>query len=282
MNRTKLLAVGVLAALLLTGCKSTVTDKPYTMNFSGSERQVTYTGEVENDKPDGKGTVKGTNASNVNWVYEGEMKNGMFNGKGKTTFADGVVSEGTYVDNYLTEGTISQNGKLIYKGHFEKGVFSGEGALYDQNGTVKYQGNFKYGIPSKDPISMGAETSYADWTYKVNSVETATSIGNAAPKGKFVVVNITTINNGSGPRNFVDYNTKVVLIDEKGHQYPPFTEAMLYFRNATHGDWYLTDVNPGLSATYPVVFDVPKDTKNFVFIPLKGAGTASPISISVQ
>ena len=57
-------------------------------------------------------------------LYEGNVKNGIYDGKGKL-----------YHDN----------GKLKYEGGFSNGVYDGKGSLYDIEGTVIYSGKWKNG-----------------------------------------------------------------------------------------------------------------------------------------
>ena len=75
-------------------------------------------------------------------IYEGEMKNSTFNGKGKLISANGDIYEGDFVD-----GKTNGNGKLVfgdktvYEGQFEKGEFKGNGHMKWTSG-YDYEGNF--------------------------------------------------------------------------------------------------------------------------------------------
>jgi hypothetical protein len=76
-------------------------------------------------------------------IYEGEMKDSTYHGKGKLTSANGDIYEGDFIN-----GEKSGNGKLIfadktvYEGAFEKGEFKGNGKMKWPNG-YEYCGNFE-------------------------------------------------------------------------------------------------------------------------------------------
>ena len=75
-------------------------------------------------------------------IYEGEMRNSTFNGKGKLTYANGDIYEGDFIN-----GEKNGNGKIIfedkteYEGAFEKGEFKGNGKMKWING-YEYSGSF--------------------------------------------------------------------------------------------------------------------------------------------
>ena len=76
-------------------------------------------------------------------LYEGEMKNSTFNGKGKLIYSNGDMYEGDFI-----EGEKNGNGKMVfedrteYEGPFEKGEFKGKGKMKWAN-KYEYQGEFK-------------------------------------------------------------------------------------------------------------------------------------------
>ena len=75
-------------------------------------------------------------------IYEGEMKNSTFNGKGKLIYANNDLYEGDFIN-----GEKNGNGKIIfedkteYEGAFEKGEFKGNGKMKWVNG-YEYTGSF--------------------------------------------------------------------------------------------------------------------------------------------
>ena len=91
-----LLLVGVLA-FSLTGC-----EKEMALSLSFGDRTGTYSGAVnEAGIPDGYGKFTATNADGEKWTYEGEFKNGHFEGKGQTTWENGQREIGTYKNDVI-------------------------------------------------------------------------------------------------------------------------------------------------------------------------------------
>uniref|UniRef100_A0A672ZLI4 MORN repeat containing 2 n=1 Tax=Sphaeramia orbicularis TaxID=375764 RepID=A0A672ZLI4_9TELE len=71
---------------------------------------IIYTGEWQDDKMNGKGTLQHPSGAQ----YEGEFKDNMYHGTGKYTFPDGS----------------------IYTGHFHQNRLEGDGAFTDTLGLV--------------------------------------------------------------------------------------------------------------------------------------------------
>jgi hypothetical protein len=75
-------------------------------------------------------------------IYEGEIKNSTFNGKGKLISANGIIYEGDF-----KEGEKTGNGKIIfpdgtiYIGQVEKSDLNGKGKITWKNG-YEYEGDF--------------------------------------------------------------------------------------------------------------------------------------------
>lgn len=97
-------------------------------------------------------------------IYEGEMKNSTFNGKGKIKYLNGDIYEGDFLD-----GEKSGNGKIIfedkteYEGHFERGEFKGKGKMKWAN---KYEYNGEFNGPRLSGI--GVLTSASGDSYEGN------------------------------------------------------------------------------------------------------------------
>ena len=78
-------------------------------------------------------------------VYEGELKDGMFNGKGILSYPNGDRYEGTFI-NGLLNGTGSFLGRhgATYQGGFSNGEYSGTGVFIDAH-RYRYEGAFQDG-----------------------------------------------------------------------------------------------------------------------------------------
>ena len=97
----------------------------------------TWTGGSINGKAHGKGVAKKYKNGVLESTYEGEYKNGIREGRGIFTHADGTVKEGTFVNGQLMgQGT----GDLVdgneYEGCFINYRMHGNGKLKYGNGTV--------------------------------------------------------------------------------------------------------------------------------------------------
>ncbi len=264
----KKLAYVIMAVLMLTvlGCGGPhkVTDKEMSLNLAYGERSGIYTGEVnEQGIPNGKGKFTTKNSQGDPWVYEGDFKNGHFDGVGKTTWVnDGETKSGTYTNDRL----------------------NGQGKITKGN-KVTYEGNFENGVPMVTPaVGMNTEVSFADWTYKVTGVSSQNTAGNKQAGGTYVIVIIDATNNANAARQPGGGNF-FVLVDAKGREYPIDDDAALKLRFANLGSdepWYLTEVNPGLTAHgVKLIFDVPADTdiNGMKLLPHDGFGKVAPIQL---
>lgn len=82
-------------------------------------------------------------------AYDGEVKNGMANGRGTLYTKEGEIRyEGIFKDNEYSETGILYNEDNVYEGEFEKNKYEGEGILYDLNGSKEYEGGFHSGKKS--------------------------------------------------------------------------------------------------------------------------------------
>jgi hypothetical protein len=141
---------------------------PTIMDIEESERTInyedgsTYTGEVKNDKRNGKGKLVFKNSN----LYEGEFKDDMMNGYGRFEDKD-FIYEGYFINDkkngegtetnklgsYKYEGQWKDNmkngiGKELlpdksrYEGIYVNGKKSGKGILYLSNGSI-YDGELQ-------------------------------------------------------------------------------------------------------------------------------------------
>ena len=282
MRRTILkLAIIASIGLALSGCASNVDNQQMTLKFAFGERTGTYSGQVENNLPNGKGKFTTKNEQGITWTHEGEFKNGHFEGKGKQTFADGQTEEGIFHDDYLNgEGKIHLKGNVIQEGTFVNGKLNGKGKV-SQNNQVIYEGVFKNGIPDLPAVKFNEAQSFADWNYEATGVEYQTTIGNKAPSGVFLIVHMHVQNNGNSSRQFANYENPYIVLDNQGRKYKYDDKAMLSAKNHRLFDkgWYLSEINPGLSEDLPLIFDIPKDAKGLQLLPANGIGKAHPIDL---
>ena len=83
------------------------------------------------------------------------------------------------------------------------------------------------------------------------------------PQGKFVGVTVLVANEQNDAITVTMSSYK--LIDEKGREYSVSTPAMTAWELSRDGQGFLTKINPGNSAPFVFIFDVPRDAdlKNF-------------------
>ena len=115
-------------------------------DFSNDKRKKKHTyanGDIyEGDLVDGKFHGKGKYIFADGTVYEGDFLIGTFHGKGKITWTDGTVYEGDFFLNKKTgKGKYIFASGTVYEGDFVDGSFHGKGKWTDANGAV-YEGDF--------------------------------------------------------------------------------------------------------------------------------------------
>ena len=75
-------------------------------------------------------------------IYEGEIKDSTYNGKGKLIFNNGEIYEGDFVEGEITgKGIFTYSDGTIYDGEIKNGEFKGHGIMKWING-IKYEGDF--------------------------------------------------------------------------------------------------------------------------------------------
>lgn len=102
---TEKLLVGFLAASMLAGCSS---GKTITLDLSTGKQEGTYTGDMSDDIPNGKGKFSAKEAKGEFWTYEGDFKDGHFDGDGTITYSNGTKEIGTFKDDQIVPMTGDQ------------------------------------------------------------------------------------------------------------------------------------------------------------------------------
>ena len=98
-----------MVSLVLLGCggPQKVSDKEMTLSLSYGDRSGTYTGEVNKQGvPNGKGKFTTKNSQGEPWFYEGDFKNGHFEGTGRTLWPNDQQEESGNYSNDRKRQTI--------------------------------------------------------------------------------------------------------------------------------------------------------------------------------
>lgn len=110
--------------------------------------------------------------------------------------------------------------------------------------------------------------------YKVNSIKTATKIGNEflnkKTDGQFLIINVTVTNKDSEAR-IID-TSLFKIIDSQGREFEPMADGDVYVNENV--EFFLQEVNPNLSKTGNIVFEMPKDAKGLKLEVNSGVGFA--------
>ncbi len=108
---------------------------------------ITWNGNLKNGKADGFGTAIKYKNGEYESTYEGEYKNGIREGKGKFSHADGSVKTGTFVNGQLMgRGIAETEDGHRYEGEFINYRLHGKGKLEFANGTI-FEGYFVSDAP---------------------------------------------------------------------------------------------------------------------------------------
>ncbi|MBA3722008.1 MAG: hypothetical protein H0W88_06370 [Parachlamydiaceae bacterium] len=89
-------------------------------------------------------------------IYEGEILDGLLNGKGKAIISD-ITYEGTFIKSKMNgEGkAMRNNGMIVAEGHFKDNLLHGPNCRKEEAG-IEYFGNFVNGrLTGKDGTSIG-------------------------------------------------------------------------------------------------------------------------------
>lgn len=116
-------------------------------------------------------------------------------------------------------------------------------------------------------VGIGEKATVADVGFTVTNVKTASEIDsgnqfvdNATTSGKFVILDVKIDN---GKKEALTINSSFFKIKTKdGTTYEPTTSGQVMMAMGDDmGDFFLTQINPGLSKSGKVVFEVPTNVK---------------------
>ena len=125
-----------------------------------------WNGSAVNGKANGFGTAIKYKNGEYESTYEGHYKNGIREGKGKFTHADGTVRQGTFVNGQLVgHGTMDSENGETYEGNFINYRIHGKGKATWGNGST-FEGHFVSDAPY-----TGKFTNYDGTVYYIQKGE---------------------------------------------------------------------------------------------------------------
>lgn len=137
------------------------------------------------------------------------------------------------------------------------------------------------------PAELSNEGVSSNVKIVVTSFQSADSVGDnqydiAKAQGVFKIVKIALTNNQKDAIT-VDSNS-FKLIDDQGREFSDSSEAQTALMSSSNSDqqnFFLKQINPGITISGEVIFDVPKDAKGFK-LKASGGMTGSPIMLKVE
>ena len=124
-----------------------------------------YEGEIQNSVFNGKGKLK----SNNGIIFEGDFVNGEKIGNVKIIYPDGSYYKGEYNNNnYNGKGEFHWKNGYTYKGNFLNGKLEGKGILKNEISGSEYNGNFSNNNFEGEGIYKWNNGNYYNGNYHIN------------------------------------------------------------------------------------------------------------------
>ena len=140
-------------------------------------------------------------------------------------------------------------------------------------------------VAKKEDKPLSNQGVSSDVTIKVTGVEAKTEVGNEYSKekaqGVFKIVSVAITNNQKDAIT-LDANS-FKLVDDQGREFSYSTngQTALSMTDDTVADFFLKQLNPGLTQNGKIVFDIPADAKGLV-LKARGGMTGDEIKLKVE
>ncbi len=250
--------------------RSNYVSRSMTLHLSYRDADGFYEGEVNSrGLPDGQGRFT-TNYQNDNvhrWCYEGQFRDGHFEGQGRFSDLDQSRAwhEGVFTNDELTGyGKLGQGGRVIWEGYFHRDM------------------------PLETERSLPYPVRYYDWDFYISDIYEDSYLGNVRANGKFIILKTSARNITNQYARSIASSGLVRLWDRRnGTVYRLAADAMRRYYNDYGSARWMTDRMAPATAVENVVlvFDVPSyvDNSDLTLI-FYGGGTttAHPYSIHIQ
>lgn len=211
-----------------------------TLHLSYKDAYGLYEGEVDGyGIPNGHGRFTTTYTNDTNrWMYEGEFRNGHFEGYGRVTDLDydHVWREGPFTNDELT----------------------GYGKL-GKNRNVTWEGYFHRDVPMERERPLSYPVRYINWEFYISDIYEDSYLGNVRANGRFIIMKTQAKNLTNLYVRSVATPGLVRLWDRRnGDFYKVATDAMKrYYNDYGNSRWMGERMAPGDTDTVLLAFDIP-------------------------
>ncbi len=229
-----------------------------TLHLSYKDADGLYEGDVDsNGIPNGRGRFTTTYTNDTDrWRYEGEFRNGHFEGYGRVTDLDASHAwrEGPFRNDELTGyGKLGKNGNVIWEGYF----------LRD--------------IPLERERPLSYPVKYSNWEFYISDIYADNYLGNVRANGRFVILKTKAKNLTNLYVRPIATPGLVRLWDRRNDEmYEVATDAMKrYYNDYGNSRWMSERMAPGDTDTVLLAFDLPNyvDTDDLTLVFYAGADT---------
>jgi hypothetical protein len=163
-------------------------------------------------------------------------------------------------------GSLLDGGKEQKQDNSSKVVATTKTAAEDKNQTTTEKKESEK--PEKKAFVVGDLVNTGKLGYKVLHVETTKEIKSdnqfiesAKTEGQFVIIDIEAFNNDKKAR-MVDSNMFKIK-DDQGREFEPTNDSTVMMVVEGAMDFFLKDINPGLSKKGKLVFELPQDAASY-------------------
>lgn len=223
-----------------------------TLHLSYKDAYGLYEGEVNgNGIPNGRGRFTTTYTNDTDrWMYEGEFRDGHFEGYGRVSDLDESHS---WHEGYFTNDELTGHGKL------------------GKDRQTTWEGYFLRDVPLENERPLSYPVRYSNWEFYISDIYEDSYFGNVQAGGRFVILKTKAKNLTNLYVRSVATPGLVRLLDRRnGEFYKVATDAMKrYYNDYGNSRWMGERMAPGDTDTVLLAFDIPdyvdKDDLSLVF-----------------
>ncbi|OFX81530.1 MAG: hypothetical protein A2X20_06180 [Bacteroidetes bacterium GWE2_40_15] len=132
---------------------------------------------------------------------------------------------------------------------------------------------------------LNQEAPAGDLSFTVNSITKKTTVGSGmfaktSQSGTYVIVNVTIKNSG---KDTVTVDSSLFLVtDNQDREFKYSTDGQTALMATGNENFFLKQINPGLSVTGDVVFELPQDAAGLKFVGKAGVFSSKKATINLE